>query len=88
MIAYPQARILKMKFVFSLIRTVKPASAAVKKNAMALRDAIAAEAEEMHMHAHAPSTADDADCTCSIGNDHDGDDFASLPEAVYRGAIQ
>ena len=56
---------------------------AVKKNAMALRDAIAAEAEE-HMHAHAaPSAADDADCTCSIGNDHDGD-FASLPEAVYR----
>ena len=74
-----------MKFVSSFLRTVKPA-AAVKKNAMALRDAIAAEAEE---HAHtAPSTADDADCTCSIGNDHDGDDFASLPEAVYRGAIQ
>ena len=49
----------KIKFVSSFIRTVKPA-AAVKKNAMALRDAIAAEAEEMHMHAHAaPSTAID-----------------------------
>ena len=48
-------------------RTVKP-SAAVKKNAMALRDAIAAEAEE-------------APCDCDDGGD---DDFASLPEAVYR----
>ena len=41
---------------------------AVKKNAIALRDAIAAEAEE------AP------ECDCGIGDD----DFASLPEAVYR----
>ena len=45
---------------------MKPA--AVKKNALALRDAIAAEAEE------AP------ECDCGIGDD----DFASLPEAVYR----
>ena len=62
---------------------MKPA--AVKKNAIALRDAIAAEAEEQ-MHAAAPSAADadDADCTCSIGHDDDDGGFASLPEAVYR----
>ena len=43
---------------------------AVKKNAAALQDAIAAEAE------------DAAECDC--GADGGGGDFASLPEAVYK----
>lgn len=60
----PVAHYIKNSPAPPLLRTVKPS--AVKKNAMALRDAIAAEAEE-------------APCDCHID-----DDFASLPEAVYR----
>ena len=52
---------------FECFRTVKPS--AVKKNAAALQDAIAAEAED--------AAAGCADCEA------DGA-FASLPEAVYK----